>query len=44
MEMDMQDSADMCGCMSNLDKLSREWRWQGRAESKHLWFLLSPIA
>jgi hypothetical protein len=36
MEMDMQDSADMCGCMSKFNKLSRKKRWQGRADSKHV--------
>lgn len=31
-EMDMQDSADMCSCMKNFSKLLRKWRWKGRAD------------
>jgi hypothetical protein len=31
MEMDMQDSADMCSCMQKLNKLLRKRRWNGRA-------------
>ncbi len=32
MEMDMQDSANMCSCMWKLDTLLLKWRRKGRAE------------
>jgi hypothetical protein len=40
MEMDMQDSADMCAGMHKLDMLSRKRRWLEGAESEHLPILL----
>jgi hypothetical protein len=35
MEMGMQDSADMCGCVIKLDKLSRKRIWRKGADSAH---------
>jgi hypothetical protein len=35
-EMDMQDSADMCSCATKLDKLLRKRRRKGRADLRRL--------
>ena len=35
-EMDMQDSADMCSGMSKFNKLLRKQKWKGRADFGHL--------
>ena len=32
LEMDMQDSADMCSCATKLNTLLRKRRWKGRAD------------